>query len=311
MRLTVLCAALLLAATACTAPGPANTNMTTNANTAATPKATPISDAEAIAQEQKVWDTIKNKNFDAFAAYLADDQIEITDHSRNTKADTLNEIKGLAVTDVTNTDWKVVHVDSDVYVITYTTNWKGTYQGHDLSATPTRSSTAWVNRAGKWLAVYHQSTDVKPMPAASPSAATSPSASPSASTAASPSASTSPAADPTALENQVWDALKRRDYTAFGNFLADDSVEVEPDGVFDKAGSISGVQQFDASKYTLSDFAVTKIDDDASLVTYIVHAPAPSTETERHSTIWARRNGKWLAVFHQGTPQAGSQSTTH
>src|ERR671932_768347 len=143
MRLIVLCAALSLAATACTAPGPANTNVTTNANTAATPKATPISDAEAIAQEQKVWDTIKNKNYDAFAAYLADDQIEITDHSRNTKADKLNEIKELAVTDITNTDWKVVHADADVYVITYTTTLKGTYQGHDLSATPVRSSSAW------------------------------------------------------------------------------------------------------------------------------------------------------------------------
>src|SRR3982751_4668447 len=132
MRRIVLCCALLLASMACTAPGPANTNMTTNANTAATPKAAAISDADAIAQEQKVWDAIKNKNFDGFASFLADDQVEITDHNRNSKADTVNEVKTLAVTDVANTDWKVIHANTDAYVITYTTTLKGTYQGQEI-----------------------------------------------------------------------------------------------------------------------------------------------------------------------------------
>ncbi|OLE54336.1 MAG: hypothetical protein AUG51_08685 [Acidobacteria bacterium 13_1_20CM_3_53_8] len=304
MRRTLFCAALLLAATACTAQGPANTNMTTNANTAATPKAAAISDADAIAQEQKVWDAIKSKNYDGFAAFLAEDQIEVTDHSVNSKADSINEIKSMAVTDVTHTDWKVIHADADAYVITYTTTVKGTYQGHDIPPTPARSSSAWVNRGGKWLAVYHQESEVKPMTSASPSPGGSPAASPSASAQPTATASPSPATDPIALENQVWDALRHRDYTAFGNFLANDFVEVEPDGVYDKAGSINGVKQADLSNFVLSDFRVVKLDADAAVVTYVVHAPAPSTDTERHSSIWVKRGDRWLAVFHQGTPQA-------
>ncbi|HMF56162.1 MAG TPA: nuclear transport factor 2 family protein [Pyrinomonadaceae bacterium] len=305
MRRMLLCATLLLAATACTAPGPANTNVTTNANTAATPKAAAVSDSDAIAQEQKVWDAIKNKNFDGFAAFLDEQQVEVTDTGVNNKAATVNDVKKLVVTDMTFADWKVIHANTDAYVITYTATLKGSYDGHDFPLSSARASSAWVSRNGKWMAIYHQQSDVKP-PMATPSPtgspAASPSASPSASTAA--SASPSPATDPNALENQVWDAIKRRDYTAFSAFLADDFIEVEPDGVYDKAASVKALMSVDLSKFTLSDFQVTRIDDDASLITYVVHPPSPSTDTERHSTIWVKRGGKWLAVFHQGTPQS-------
>jgi hypothetical protein len=52
----------------------------------------------------------------------------------------------------------------------------------------------------------------------------------------------------------------------------------------------------------LSDWKELKIDDDASLVTYLFKMPGTSQEGERHSTIWTGRDGKWLARFHHGTP---------
>jgi hypothetical protein len=115
-------------------------------------------------------------------------------------------------------------------------------------------------------------------------------------------ASTGPDAE--ANEKIVWDALKRRDFDAFAALLAPESTEVEPDGVHDKAGSVKGVSQFDFSKASLSDFKTVKFDNDASLVTYMVKLPGMTPDSERHSTIWANRNGKWLALFHQGTPLA-------
>jgi hypothetical protein len=107
--------------------------------------------------------------------------------------------------------------------------------------------------------------------------------------------------DPVANEQAIWAALKAKNIDAFASMLAADALEVEPDGVYDKAGSIRSVSQFDASKIELSDFKPLRINDGAALVTYVTRMAAPNGSTERHSTIWAERNGKWMAVFHQGT----------
>ena len=115
-------------------------------------------------------------------------------------------------------------------------------------------------------------------------------------------AQASTGADPIANEKMVWDALKSKNFDAFAALLASDSLEVEPEGVHDKAGSVKTVSQFDASKAALSDWKVVKFDDDASLVTYLVKIPGSAPDGERHSTIWIDRGGKWLALFHHGTP---------
>ena len=81
-------------------------------------------------------------------------------------------------------------------------------------------------------------------------------------------------------------------------------VEIEADGVYDKAGSVKSVGMFDASKFELSDWKAAKIDNDAALDTYLVKSTDPKWDTERHTTIWANRGGKWMALLHIGTPVA-------
>jgi hypothetical protein len=109
-------------------------------------------------------------------------------------------------------------------------------------------------------------------------------------------------ADAAADEKLVWDALKSKNYDAFADYLAADSMEIEADGVSDKAGSVKNVSMFDASKAELSDWKTVKFDDDASLVTYLVKLPGATPDEERHTTIWVNRDGKWRALYHQGTP---------
>jgi hypothetical protein len=77
---------------------------------------------------------------------------------------------------------------------------------------------------------------------------------------------------------------------------------VETEGVYDKAGSVRSVSEADLSKTSLSDWRSLKIDDDAALVTYMVKGPGVDPSGEHHTTIWVNRGGKWLALFHQGTP---------
>src|SRR5580693_540381 len=70
-------------------------------------------------------------------------------------------------------------------------------------------------------------------------------------------------ADMTAKEKAAWDTLKKKDYAAFGDLLASDYIEVTDDGVFDKAGIIADVKDFNLTDATLTDWKMIPIDNDA------------------------------------------------
>jgi hypothetical protein len=308
MKKVIALAALLVAASACTTTTTntsENVNATVNANVAATPAATPqgVSQADIEAKERQTWDAFKAKNWDAFAGMLADDFVFVSNDGVHNKAQTTEEIKKLDLTEYTFSDIKFLKVDADLVVINYTSTEKSTYDGKPTSGKPARNSTAWINRGGKWLVAYHQDTEVMTPPPPPPTPATT--ASPAATASASPSSS--PAAAPTSAtdaEKQVWAAIKRRDYDTFTGFLLPDALEVETDGVMTRSESVEGLKHFDASKLMQSDFKETKLDADATLVTYLVAGPvAGKNLTERHSTIWTNRGGQWKAAFHQGTLQ--------
>jgi hypothetical protein len=291
-KILLLVSALVIAA-ACAAPptnreaAPANTNL-------AETKAAAMTEAAAIAQEKAVWDAIKNKDYDAFANMLAPNQLEVTSEGVNDKAASVASVREFEPSEVNLGDWKFLSIDKDAFLIIYTANTKGKYKGKEFAPITARSSSAWVNRDGKWLAIYHQECAVKP-----PMTPTKSSAKAASSPAATPAAAV---AGPDAIANEklVWDFFKSKNYDGFASLLASDFVEVEPDKVYDKAGSVEGVKGFDASKATLSDWRSLKLDDDAMLVTYAVKLAGTPGAGERHSSIWANRDGKWLAVFHHG-----------
>jgi hypothetical protein len=296
-KMLILLAALIVAA-ACAAP-PTNQTSTINTNSAATPSTPIMTEADAVAKEKAIWDTIKNKNYEAFANMLAEDQVEVSGEAVWDKTAAVASIKDFEPTEFTHSEWKFLSIDKDAYVVNYTVNVKGKYRGKEFPAESARASSAWVYRNGRWLAIYHQECPVRPpMP---PAANKTPAAKASPSPAAAP-ATTTAGSDPIANEKMVWDLFKSRNYDAFAALLAPDFMEVEPDKVYDKAGSVEGVAQFDASKAVLSDWKAVRLDDDASLVTYVAKVPLPGASPmgERHSTIWANRDGRWLAVFHHG-----------
>ncbi len=298
---------LLVVAAACTVP-PTNTNTTANANTAEQPSAPAMTEADAIAKEKSIWETVKNKDYDGFAGMLANDEMEVTSEGVLEKAGSVAMVRDFEPTELTFSDWKFIPIDKDAWVVTYTVNVKGKYKGKDFPPDTVRGSSAWSYRDGKWVAVYHQESHLMntppppPVPAASPKAAASPAASP---------ATTTTTSDVVADEKMVWDFFKAHQYDAFADLLAPEFIEVEPNGVFDKAGSVKGVQDFDFTKATTTEFKSLNIDADAALVTYLLTMPGAKPEQERHSTIWAKRDAKWLAIFHQGTAvtqPAGSAS---
>ncbi|HEX8847720.1 MAG TPA: nuclear transport factor 2 family protein [Pyrinomonadaceae bacterium] len=310
MKRIILFAALLVAVSACsTTPEANNANTTTtpanantNANASPTPKAeATVKDSDITAKEQEIWDKIKAGDMEGFGGMLAEDFVFVGGEGISDKAGTVNGIKEFKPTEATFSDWKVVMLDKDSAVVTYTVNAKGTSGGKPIPPTPIRGSSVWVNRGGKWVGVYHQETEAKePTPA--PPASGKEAAKPAAGAEAKPEPIT-PEADHVAREKQVWDAIKKKNYEGFASFLAEDAIEVWDGGVNDKAASIEGVKKVDLSRAVLSDFKTVKLTDNAVLVIYMVKGPTPpfSKLGERDATIWATRGGKWLAVFHQGS----------
>jgi len=115
-------------------------------------------------------------------------------------------------------------------------------------------------------------------------------------------------ADAIAKEKAIWDAIKNKDYAGFEGMLADTFLEVLPDGVMDRAGSLAGVKQFEPSEINFSDWKFLSIDKDLFLVVYTVSVKGKFAGEEvpsdpvRSSSVWAYRGGKWLGAFHQECP---------
>lgn len=319
MKRLIALVALLCAASACTTTTEnANTgagNNNANAAATATPAAAGPTQADIEAKERQVWDALKAKNWDAFAGMLSDDFITVGADGVQTKAQMLEEIKKYDLTEYSFADIKFVKVDADLAIITYTATEKSSYDGHPTPPNPTRASSAWVNKGGKWVGAYHQETEAEETPTPHGSAnsntaantnsnanmnmnANTSAANTNANASASPLAAE--AANPIDKEKKVWEEFKAKDWTAFATDLADEFIEVVPSGVYTKAASIEALKMMDASKYTLSDWKETKIDADASIVTYHVKS-ADGKDEGNHSTIWAKRGERWWAFLHQGT----------
>jgi hypothetical protein len=299
MKKILLLVGAMIVAAACGPPSNTNQVVTNLNNNTAEPTTPAITEADAIAKEKAIWDAIKNKDYDTFGNLLAAEQLEVMSEGISDKAQSLTGVKEFEPSELTFNDWKFMSIDRDSFILTYSVTMKGKYKGREFPAETARASSAWVNRAGKWEAIYHQETPVKP-PAPAPSTTPMSSPSPAASPAGSPATVTT-TADLVANERLVWDALKRRDYETFGSLLDEAQILVVPDGVYDKAGTLKGIQMFDASKTELSDFKSLKFDADAGLVTYLVTVPGAKPQQERHTSIWANRGGKWRAIFHQET----------
>ena len=294
-KLFILVVAIVAAA--CAAPTTTTNRVDTNRNSnAAATAAAPLTEADAIAKERQIWETFDKQDYNAFANMMDEQAIYVTTDGVHDKIATVKSVNGFMPKELLFSEWKFLSIDKDAAVITYKVNFTGTSNGQPIPAQSMYASTAWINKNGKWVAIYHQDSDVlKPPPPPPP---------PTTKTQASPAQAATPgttSSDVEANEKMVWDALRAKNYDAFATYLSPDQIEVEPYGVTDKAASVKGVQSFDLSKAELSDWKTVKFNNDAALVTYTARYPGMKPERERHTTIWANKGGKWVAMFHQGT----------
>lgn len=276
----------------------ANDNMANANKTPETKAVAPPSEADMIAKEKASWDAFKRKDADAYRKLLAAEYTEITSSGVRDSAATVANMNDVTLTDVTFADWKMTTIDKDLALLTYTTTQKGTYKGEAIPEGPYRHAAAWINKNGEWLGIYYQETMTSKAPPPPPPAST-----PKASPTSSP-AKVETSDDVIANEKLVWELFRTRNFDAFQTLLAPEFMEIQPTGVYDRAGTVKGVSEMDASQVELSDWKAVKFDADAGLVTYTSIMKGPKPQKEYHATIWAKRDGKWLGFHHQGTPAA-------
>src|SRR5881397_2907369 len=77
-----------------------------------------------------------------------------------------------------------------------------------------------------------------------------------------------------AKEKAGWDAIKKKDWDALGKILTSDFIDVEDDGVNDKAGSIASLKEYNLSDVTFSDWKMLTVDKDAVILTYNLNPKA-------------------------------------
>lgn len=113
-----------------------------------------------------------------------------------------------------------------------------------------------------------------------------------------------------ALETAVWQALVDGDATADARLLAEEFVGVTPTGVFGRAAHIGQLSDGPTvSWFALREPRMLPVSDDAVLLVYRAEferiGPATVVESMFVSSLWSRRNDRWVNTFSQDTPHTG------
>jgi ketosteroid isomerase-like protein len=112
------------------------------------------------------------------------------------------------------------------------------------------------------------------------------------------------------MEKEFWEAWKNKDTKPFQANIADDGLSIDAMmGFVDKQATLKSMseQPCEVRSYSLADEKITWIDKDAAVYTYSGTMDATCggqkiPDKVYASTVWAKRGGKWQAVFHQETP---------
>ena len=111
-----------------------------------------------------------------------------------------------------------------------------------------------------------------------------------------------------AAESRLWEALKAKDEAALSSLIARDAMMVDLRGSLSPPEFLRSLADLSLVDYSLSDVKVTRISKGAALVTYqargrvLRRGQESASPPHYNATIWGKRGGKWLIIFHQSTP---------
>jgi RNA polymerase sigma factor (sigma-70 family) len=112
-----------------------------------------------------------------------------------------------------------------------------------------------------------------------------------------------------ALDKQLWDASTKGDTKVPKKLMAENYLSIwAVDDRADKAGALEAAKRYRYSDRTVRDVEVLRVGKDAAVLTYVcrykvsVDGEEPRALPERRvSTVWGKRDGRWMVVFTQAT----------
>jgi Domain of unknown function (DUF4440) len=109
-----------------------------------------------------------------------------------------------------------------------------------------------------------------------------------------------------ASERAGLECLKRGDLATFGNMTAADAVFVDDHGPATKAEVMEHTAGFRLTDYSMEDIRFVPVSADAGVISYKITESGNShgrdfTARVYISSLWARREGKWVCLFSQET----------
>jgi hypothetical protein len=101
-----------------------------------------------------------------------------------------------------------------------------------------------------------------------------------------------------ALDKQWGEAGMKGDKAGVGKLVAEDAVDVEPNGILDKAQAVAAVEPPDDpnARYEASDYQVKLLGADIAIMTH-------STQDHHSLHVWQKRGGTWLVVATATVPR--------
>lgn len=107
------------------------------------------------ASEKALWEAFKNKKAEVFKRTLTSDGFQIDAMGVTAKADIAAGMAACEIKDYSLSDFKLTTVNASAALLTYKGTQHGSCAGQAVPET-VYASTVWVNRGGKWQALFHQ-----------------------------------------------------------------------------------------------------------------------------------------------------------
>ena len=111
------------------------------------------------------------------------------------------------------------------------------------------------------------------------------------------------------MEKQAWEAWKTKNGAFFQTLLSEDSIQVGSEGVANKATIVKVIASpmCEVRSYSMDNFQMIMMDKKTAIVTYKAMQDATCDGKTIPASVWAtsmyvKRNGKWVSNFHQETP---------
>ena len=113
------------------------------------------------------------------------------------------------------------------------------------------------------------------------------------------------------METKSWVAWKNSDAAFFEQLLSEDHVDVHSVAITGKAAVVAGVKSAACvvKNYSIGPMSLTRVSADAVLLTYRAEQDTSCGPHKVPSPVWAtslyaRRDGRWVQVMYQHTPVA-------